>query len=247
MSASLLPATTARSMPAKDSTTCSTFVTAHTRSWNSKRPACGRRREIGRAVPAPPAARRTVRVAGWAVRRQRPVPLGVIAILQDDGRPRVAGAGVPRDAQGGVKWTAKARRQTPADSPFAGLLPAAPADGEYLWDGSTTSWATTSGTPRHALPRRGGTRWERPATRAWRSEAEDYRAAIAAAWKARDCRTSRQVGKRPAPLGQHETLWPTELFDRRRRPRGGLVQPRPPRVRRRFRRRHHAVARPGAG
>ena len=29
----------------------------------------------------------------------------------------------------------QARRQAPADSPFAGLLPAASADGEFLWDG----------------------------------------------------------------------------------------------------------------
>jgi hypothetical protein len=35
-----------------------------------------------------------------------------------------------------VDWTMQARRQAPADSPFAGLLPAAPADGEYLWDGT---------------------------------------------------------------------------------------------------------------
>ena len=34
-----------------------------------------------------------------------------------------------------VHWTMKARREAPADSPFAGLLPNAPADGEYLWDG----------------------------------------------------------------------------------------------------------------
>jgi Flp pilus assembly protein TadD len=34
-----------------------------------------------------------------------------------------------------VEWTKKARREAPADSPFAGVLPAAPADGECLWDG----------------------------------------------------------------------------------------------------------------
>ncbi|MBM4041091.1 MAG: hypothetical protein FJ290_21535, partial [Planctomycetes bacterium] len=34
-----------------------------------------------------------------------------------------------------VDWMMKARRQAPADSPFAGVLPAAPADGENLWDG----------------------------------------------------------------------------------------------------------------
>ncbi len=34
-----------------------------------------------------------------------------------------------------VDWTMKTRRQAPADDPYVGLLPAAPADGEYLWDG----------------------------------------------------------------------------------------------------------------
>ncbi len=32
-------------------------------------------------------------------------------------------------------WTVKARRQASADSPFAGVLPNALADGEFLWDG----------------------------------------------------------------------------------------------------------------
>ena len=34
-----------------------------------------------------------------------------------------------------VDWTVKARRQASADSPFAGVLPNALADGEFLWDG----------------------------------------------------------------------------------------------------------------
>jgi hypothetical protein len=34
-----------------------------------------------------------------------------------------------------VEWTMKARRQAPADGPFAGLLPPGPGDGECLWDG----------------------------------------------------------------------------------------------------------------
>ena len=35
-----------------------------------------------------------------------------------------------------VDWTMEARRRAPADSPFAGLLPTTPADGESLWDGN---------------------------------------------------------------------------------------------------------------
>ena len=34
-----------------------------------------------------------------------------------------------------AEWTARARREAPADSPFAGVLPNALADGEYLWNG----------------------------------------------------------------------------------------------------------------
>ena len=34
-----------------------------------------------------------------------------------------------------AEWTMQARREAPSDSPFAGLLPNALADGEYLWDG----------------------------------------------------------------------------------------------------------------
>ena len=34
-----------------------------------------------------------------------------------------------------VEWTMQARREAPPDSPFAGVLPNAVADGEFLWDG----------------------------------------------------------------------------------------------------------------
>ena len=35
----------------------------------------------------------------------------------------------------GADWTIAACRKAPADSPFAGLLPPGPADGECLWSG----------------------------------------------------------------------------------------------------------------
>ncbi len=34
-----------------------------------------------------------------------------------------------------AEWTIAARKQSAADPGFPGLLPAAPADGEYLWEG----------------------------------------------------------------------------------------------------------------
>ena len=115
-----------------------------------------------------------------------------------------------------VNWTLKARRQAPADSPFSGVLPNAPADGEYLWDGKyhivgydfwnlrallcTADAARTLGKPDEA--------------KELLQEAKLYRRAIDAAWK--------QTGldhfppsweKAGTHWGNTETLWPTELFD----------------------------------
>jgi len=115
-----------------------------------------------------------------------------------------------------VNWTLKARRQAPADSPFSSVLPNAPADGEYLWDGKhhivgydfwnlrallcTADAARTLGKPDEA--------------KELLREAKLYRRAIDAAWK--------QTGLEHFPpswekagthWGNTETLWPTELFD----------------------------------
>jgi len=115
-----------------------------------------------------------------------------------------------------VNWTLKARRQAPADSPFSGVLPNAPADGEYLWDGKhhivgydfwnlrallcTADAARTLGKPDEA--------------KELLQEAKLYRRAIDAAWK--------QTGldhfppsweKAGTHWGNTETLWPTELFE----------------------------------
>lgn len=114
-----------------------------------------------------------------------------------------------------VDWLMQARRQTPADSPFAGVLPNAVADGEYLWDGKhhivgydlwnlrgllcTADCARVLG------------RGEEHAELL--EEAEGYRAAIDAA--------QRRAGVPHFPpswelkgthWGDTETLWPTELF-----------------------------------
>ncbi len=116
-----------------------------------------------------------------------------------------------------VQWTALARRLAPKDSPFAGVLPAAPADGEYLWDGKhhivgydiwnlravlcTADAARALGKPDEAA--------------AFEKEAADYRQAFDAAWK----RTGLphfppSWEKEGTHWGNTETLWPTELFDR---------------------------------
>lgn len=116
-----------------------------------------------------------------------------------------------------VDWLMKARREAPADSAFAGLLPAAPADGEYLWDGEhhivgydlwnlrgllcTADAAATLGKEAEAT--------------ALREEAARYREAIDAAW----ARTGLAYFPPSWELagthwGNTETLWPTELFER---------------------------------
>lgn len=114
-----------------------------------------------------------------------------------------------------VEWLITARRAAPADSPFAGVLPTAVADGEFLWDGRhhivgydlwnlrgllcTADAALALGNSTDAA------RYQREATA--------YREDIDAAWK----RTGlthfppswEQQG---TPWGNTETLWPTELF-----------------------------------
>jgi hypothetical protein len=115
-----------------------------------------------------------------------------------------------------ARWIQQARRQEPADSPFAGLLPPAVADGEYLWDGKhrivgydfwnlrgmicVSAAAAELGLPQEA--------------QRWQEEAADYRRAIDRAWE--------KLGipyfppsweKAGTHWGNTETLWPTELFD----------------------------------
>ena len=116
-----------------------------------------------------------------------------------------------------VGWTLRERRKAPADSPFAGLLPAAPADGEYLWDGKHHIVGYDLWNLRgllctaDAARRLGRTEDEK----ALLAEAKEYRAAIDAAWK----RTGvawfppSWEGK-GTHWGNTETLWPTPVVDR---------------------------------
>lgn len=112
-------------------------------------------------------------------------------------------------------WTAKARREAPADSPFAGLLPNAVADGEFLWDGKYHIVGYDLWNLRGVLCVADAARalGKTDDEKALRDEAEAYRAAIDAAWK----RTGlphfppswEKVGTH---WGDTETLWPTALF-----------------------------------
>ncbi len=115
-----------------------------------------------------------------------------------------------------VDWMLKARRRGPTESSFSGVLPNAPADGEYLWDGKHhivgyDFWNLRALLCTAEAARILGRSAER---KELLREAELYRSAIDAAWK--------QTGlgyfppsweKAGTHWGNTETLWPTELFD----------------------------------
>ncbi len=114
-----------------------------------------------------------------------------------------------------VEWLRQARRQAPHDSPFAGVLPNAVADGEYLWDGKhhivgydfwnlrgllcTADAAEALGKPTEASD--------------FLCEADAYRKAIDVAWKRTGlAHFPPSWEKEGTHWGDTETLWPTELF-----------------------------------
>ncbi len=114
-----------------------------------------------------------------------------------------------------TEWIRKARRQAPPGSPFAGLLPAAPADGEHLWDGKHHIVGYDFWNLRGLLCTADAAKALGRVADAARLQAEaaDYRAAIDAAWK----RTGLphfppSWEKEGTHWGNTETLWPTEIF-----------------------------------
>ena len=114
-----------------------------------------------------------------------------------------------------AEWTMAARREAPADSPFAGLLPAAPADGESLWDGKHHILGYDFWNLRGLLCTADAARVLKKTDDAERysKEAEDYRAAIDAAWKRLDVPYfPPSWEKEGTHWGDTETLWPTSIF-----------------------------------
>jgi hypothetical protein len=114
-----------------------------------------------------------------------------------------------------VEWTIQARRTAPADSPFAGLLPNALADGEYLWDGKChivgyDMWNLRGLVCVVEAARALG---ERSDAESFQREAEDYRRVIDAASKSTGLAWfPPSWEKAGTPWGNTEMLWPTELF-----------------------------------
>jgi len=116
-----------------------------------------------------------------------------------------------------MQWTMQARRKASADSPFAGLLPPGPADGECLWDGKHHIVGYDLWNLRGMLCTADAARilGKKADEKELRAEIKDYRRAIEAAHK--------QTGLDHFPpswegrgthWGNTETLWPTELFSR---------------------------------
>ena len=114
-----------------------------------------------------------------------------------------------------VEWTMQARRSAPADSPFAGLLPNAVADGEFLWDGKHHIVGYDLWNLRGLLCVADAARAlnEGADAERFQGEAEDYRRAIDSAAKKTGLAwfppSWEQVGTH---WGNTEVLWPTELF-----------------------------------
>jgi len=115
----------------------------------------------------------------------------------------------------GADWTIQARREEPAGSRFAGLLPVAPADGEFLWDGKHHIVGYDLWNLRGMLCTAEAARalGKTEDAEALEKEAADYRSAIEAAWKATGLAyfppSWEGVG---TDWGNLEELWPTPLF-----------------------------------
>jgi len=116
-----------------------------------------------------------------------------------------------------VAWIKQARRKAPADSPFAGVLPAAPADGEYLWDGKHHILGYDFWNLRGLLCTADAARaiGKDAEADAMLAEAKAYRAAIDAVHQRTGlAHFPPSWEKAGTHWGNTETLWPTEIFDR---------------------------------
>jgi hypothetical protein len=114
-----------------------------------------------------------------------------------------------------ARWAMKERRKAPADSPFAGLMPNAFADGEFLYDRKHHIVGYDLWNLRGMLCTADAARQlgKEADVKELLDEAADYRKAIDAAV------TRAGVNYFPASWEKHgtfwgntETLWPTELF-----------------------------------
>ena len=112
-------------------------------------------------------------------------------------------------------WTMRARREAPSDSAFAGVLPNAVADGEFLWDGKYHIVGYDFWNLRGLLCVADAARelGEETDAQKFRQEADDYRRGIDAAWKKTGLPWFPPSWEKAGThWGNTEVLWPTELF-----------------------------------
>ena len=113
------------------------------------------------------------------------------------------------------RWTMKTRRQAAADSPFVGLLPAAFADGEFLYDRKHHIVGYDLWNLRGMLCTADAARslGKDADAKELLAEAADYRKAIDAACKRTGVDYFPPSWEKDGTFwGNTETLWPTELF-----------------------------------
>ncbi|MDP6545881.1 MAG: discoidin domain-containing protein [Phycisphaerae bacterium] len=116
-----------------------------------------------------------------------------------------------------MRWTMQARRKAPASSAFAGVLPAAPADGECLWNSKYHIVGYDLWNLRGMLctADAAGILGKTGEAAELHAEAKAYRAAIDAAWKKTGLKHFPPSWEKAGThWGNTETLWPTELFKR---------------------------------
>jgi hypothetical protein len=114
-----------------------------------------------------------------------------------------------------AEWAMRARREAPSDSAFAGVLPTAVADGEFLWDGKYHIVGYDFWNLRGMLCVADAARalGEQTDAEKFRREAEDYRQAIDSAWKKTGLAWFPPSWEKAGThWGDTELLWPTELF-----------------------------------
>jgi hypothetical protein len=114
-----------------------------------------------------------------------------------------------------ARWTMKERRKAAADSPFVGLLPAAFADGEFLYDRKHHIVGYDLWNLRGMLCTADAARWlgKESDAKELLDEAADYRKAIDAAVKRAGIDYFPGSWEKHGTFwGNTETLWPTELF-----------------------------------
>jgi hypothetical protein len=114
-----------------------------------------------------------------------------------------------------ARWTIKTLGEVPADSPFPGVLPAALADGEYLWAGKNRIVGYDLWNFRGLICTADAARMlgKDADAKELASAAEDYRKAIDAACKKTGVDYFPPSWELAGTFwGNTETLWPTELF-----------------------------------